>query len=47
MQAVTYSTFENNHICRESAANAFLVYLEPRERVWWLQYPNPSLVRAN
>ena len=25
-------------IC-SSAANAFLVYLEPRERVWWLQMP--------
>jgi len=42
---VTYSTFRNNHICfnfqisfyRAVAVNACSMYLEPRERVWWLQ----------
>jgi len=35
---------------RSSAANAFLVHSEPRERVWWLQKFNvalPTLWEAN
>jgi len=35
--ATRHVTWALNTPSRDLATNAFLVYLEPKERVWWLQ----------